>query len=465
MLSVPAGTVPTARLGVGPAPSVTLPASYPVPNHASPAASTIGPSRDRWPVPAPLDPTHARQDLEEQPVHPTPARPATPAPATTIAPATEPRPPAGDAPSARSTGSDHAEDRYARPRGGPVVVAVAVAAFMALAYVAGAALVGTSLADLGDVAAAALDGWWATVLNPWYWGFLAVLVLFELAFPARRELRSWSVGLAEDLVWFVMSTVLGVTLVAGFLAVLESVYSNVLGGPSLDLQDELGTWGLPLVALVVTDLMAWLSHYLHHKVPVLWSFHAVHHSQEEMNVLSDSRQHVVETMLTATLVFLPARFLGLDVPAASALAFLSIYVGAFIHANIRTNLGPARYLVISPQAHRVHHSAAAEHIDTNFGVILACWDYLFGTRYHDDDAYPTTGIHDRSFPLERRAHPLSLFGTWVRQNVYPFEVLLSGGSRAQAAVPVESTGEHEAVGVPAGTSSATASMPPGGRPF
>jgi sterol desaturase/sphingolipid hydroxylase (fatty acid hydroxylase superfamily) len=171
--------------------------------------------------------------------------------------------------------------------------------------------------------------------------------------------------------------------------------------------------------------MAWWSHYLHHRYEVLWAFHSVHHSQEQMNVLSDSRQHLIETVITATMVFVPARLLGLDAPAASALTFLSIYVGAFIHANIRTNLGPGRYVLVSPQAHRVHHSADSEHYDTNFGVILACWDYLFGTRYGDDDAYPTTGIKDRAFPLEHRVGPVALVGTWARQTAYPFQLLLA----------------------------------------
>jgi sterol desaturase/sphingolipid hydroxylase (fatty acid hydroxylase superfamily) len=272
--------------------------------------------------------------------------------------------------------------------------------------------------------------WLSVVANPWYLGFLVLLAIVQWGFPARRELRGLSVGLGQDLVWFLTSTVLALTVVAALLAVLDAAYVATVGDWSLDLGDELGSWGLPLTALVVTDLIAWTSHYLHHKVPALWAFHAVHHSQEEMNILSDSRQHVVETMITATMVFVPARLLGLDAPAASALTFLSIYVGAFIHANIRTNLGPARFLLNSPQAHRVHHSAAPEHIDTNFAVILAPWDYLFGTRYGNDHEYPTTGIHDRSFPLERRADPATLTTTWLRQMAYPFHHLAARHSSA-----------------------------------
>jgi sterol desaturase/sphingolipid hydroxylase (fatty acid hydroxylase superfamily) len=301
--------------------------------------------------------------------------------------------------------------------GGLVVASAAVGAVLGLVHA------GVDLGGFGRE-------WLSVVANPWYLGFLALLGIVQWGYPARPELRGLSVGLGQDVVWFLASTVLALTVVAGLLAVLDAAYVRVVGDWSLDLGDELGSWGLPLTALVVTDLIAWTSHYLHHKVPVLWAFHAVHHSQEEMNVLSDSRQHVVETMITATMVFVPARVLGLDAPAASALTFLSIYVGAFIHANIRTNLGPARFLLNSPQAHRVHHSAAPEHIDTNFAVILAPWDHLFGTRYVNDHEYPTTGIHDRSFPLERRADPTALATTWLRQMAYPLHHLAARHSSA-----------------------------------
>lgn len=334
-----------------------------------------------------------------------------------------------------------------RGRGGSAASLVLVASLLGIAAELGWAAGDrdVSLAGLGPlldrVAGAALDAvgpmaasartdvwaaWQVVVLNPWYWGFLAALCLLQWRFPARRELRTVSVGLGQDLVWFLTTTLFSVTVVAAYLGLLDHLWVRYAGGWGVDLTDELGRWGVPLLALVVADLMGWLSHYLHHKVRPLWYFHAVHHSQEQMNVLSDSRQHLVETLITATLVFVPARALGLDAPAAAALAFLGVYVGAFIHANIRTNLGPARYLVISPQAHRVHHSAAPEHIDTNFGVIFAFWDYLFGTRYHDDDEYPTTGIHDRTFPLERRANPFSLLASWCRQCAYPFRRLVRG---------------------------------------
>jgi sterol desaturase/sphingolipid hydroxylase (fatty acid hydroxylase superfamily) len=118
--------------------------------------------------------------------------------------------------------------------------------------------------------------------------------------------------------------------------------------------------------------------------------------------------------------------LGLDVANAAALTFVSLFISAFIHANIRTDLGPLRFVLISPQAHRVHHSIQADHYDTNYGTVFAFWDYLFGTRHPARTSYPETGIADAAFPEERGVNPLALVRTWAAQTAYPFAALKSG---------------------------------------
>jgi len=100
------------------------------------------------------------------------------------------------------------------------------------------------------------------------------------------------------------------------------------------------------------------------------------------------------------------------------------FYSRFYHGNIRTNLGPLRYLLVTPQSHRVHHSVEARHFDTNFGAILSIWDRLFRTRYRGDHEYPRTGIADKSFPLETSRHPIALLWAPVAQLLYPFQVLL-----------------------------------------
>jgi sterol desaturase/sphingolipid hydroxylase (fatty acid hydroxylase superfamily) len=266
-------------------------------------------------------------------------------------------------------------------------------------------------------------GWRAAVWQPWFGVFIAALWVLQWRFPARRQERQFSHGLVQDVAWFLLSPVLAVTVISAYLVVFSSGVTAVFGHWHLDLVPSLGVWRVAALSFVVTDFMAWWTHWLHHRLPVLWQFHAVHHSQREMNVLSDNRTHVIETVVTATLAFIPAWFLGLNTSTAGVLAVSTVYVSAFIHTNIRTNLGPLRYVFVSPQAHRVHHSIEPAHYDTNFGTVFSWWDYLFGTRYPGDDEYPPTGIVDVGFPMEATMNPIRVARTWVSQTLYPFRIL------------------------------------------
>ena len=275
------------------------------------------------------------------------------------------------------------------------------------------------------VVTSAFDSWLALVFNPFYWGVLAVLAIVQCLWPAQRSSRLLSRSLLEDATWFFASTVLSVSLVAGLLSMLHAGIILVSGGWSLSLTPWLGVWGVAMLAFVLSDGLAWLSHWTHHHVPRLWYFHAVHHSQRSMNVLSDSRQHIVETLISATIVYIPGLLLGLSSPQAMKLAFGAVCFSAFIHSNIRTNLGPLRFLFISPQAHRVHHSVEETHFNSNYGTVFSFWDTLFRTRHADQQSYPETGIADDAFPHGSSLNPLALASMWARQMLYPFGLVVS----------------------------------------
>jgi len=263
----------------------------------------------------------------------------------------------------------------------------------------------------------------AQVWQPWFFAFVAVLWVLQWRYPARSKERQFGQALVQDLAWYLLTPVIAVSVISAYMAVLGSGLPAVFGHYTADLVPRLGVWKVAALAFVVSDLLNWVAHLVHHKVPTLWQFHAVHHSQREMTVLSDNRTHVIETMITSTIVFVPAWFLGLSTTQAATLALLTIYVSAFIHTNIKTNLGLLRYVFVSPQAHRVHHSLAPEHHDTNYGTVFSWWDYLFGTRWADDRVYPPTGITDPAFPVGAHAGPVDAARTWGRQLAYPFAVL------------------------------------------
>lgn len=273
---------------------------------------------------------------------------------------------------------------------------------------------------------------WLKMLSDWrYWSFLALLAVLERAHPARRGEGLFSVGAAQDLVWLVAGPVFLNTFVHAYYLMLDGAYRPLLDGVSIDLQPVLGTAGVAAFAFVVGDFLNWLSHIIRHKVSALWHFHEVHHSQTSMSPLLDQRVHFVEHAVTATIFFLPATLLSLPSQTISVLATATILYTGFFHANIRTNLGPLRYVLVTPQSHRVHHSSRPEHSDTNFGTIFCLWDRLFGLQYHDDNEYPPVGVTNERFPLERSARPLALLTTCARQLLHPFASLLRdlrGGS-------------------------------------
>jgi hypothetical protein len=84
------------------------------------------------------------------------------------------------------------------------------------------------------------------------------------------------------------------------------------------------------------------------------------------------------------------------------------------------NLGWLGWVITSPQFHRVHHSAAPEHLDKNFGGHFSVFDHLFRTAGRSTDVYPETGIADSQFPNEDNLKWSGLPGNWLRQTIYPF---------------------------------------------
>lgn len=278
--------------------------------------------------------------------------------------------------------------------------------------------------SLSTALAEVWSGWRTVALNGWYWLFVAGALVLEHFFPGRDGDGVLTRGGAQDFVWVVISPLWSLTIVALYLALLNQVYAGVFNDFSFDVSARVGTVAAFVIAFLVGDFTMWFTHFIRHKVPSFWHFHAVHHSQRRMNTMTDWRVHFVESCVSATLVFIPAKLVGIGSSAAAVLAFLTVYFTGFTHTNLRTNLGPLRYLIVTPQSHRVHHSYAYEHWDKNFGAVLSIWDRIFRTQYHGADEYPPVGIPDEHFPSEASARPDKVFVNYWRQQWYPFSQLI-----------------------------------------
>ncbi len=136
------------------------------------------------------------------------------------------------------------------------------------------------------------------------------------------------------------------------------------------------------VAIVLLDFAIYLQHVLFHAVPLLWRVHRVHHADIDVDVTTGSRFHPVEILASMLIKFAAISALGPS-PIAVLLFEMLLNVGSlFNHANLR--LLPwldrvLRRVLVTPDMHRVHHSASGVETNTNFGFTFPWWDHLCGT--------------------------------------------------------------------------------------
>ena len=144
----------------------------------------------------------------------------------------------------------------------------------------------------------------------------------------------------------------------------------------------LPSWVTMLIAVVLLDLAIYFQHVLFHAVPALWRLHRVHHADADYDVTTGLRFHPVEIVLSLGIKC--AVIAALGAPAVAVLAFEVLLNGAsmFNHANARLPVVVdrwLRWLIVTPDMHRVHHSVVPRELNSNFGFNLPWWDRLFGT--------------------------------------------------------------------------------------
>ena len=190
------------------------------------------------------------------------------------------------------------------------------------------------------------------------------------------------------------------SLISPLMAGATVLIVNAAGGGAFALPSR--GWGLVagvLAYLFVSDLFEYLFHRLQHKIPVLWSMHAFHHSDRSFNVSTTIRHFWVEGVIKAFTIYLLIGCL-FRVPAEIVGAYTIIsYYNYVLHLDVRWGFGRWSWLLNSPQYHRLHHSRLAGDENCNFAAILSIFDVLAGAyRQPRFDEYPPTGLDDDAEP-------------------------------------------------------------------
>jgi sterol desaturase/sphingolipid hydroxylase (fatty acid hydroxylase superfamily) len=181
-------------------------------------------------------------------------------------------------------------------------------------------------------------------------------------------------------------------------------------------------WCFIGLAVLGIDAVDWLAHLSNHRITALWRLHAVHHSQEELSILTTYRAHpLVHVSFLLSAIPILAVAANTTTPAVVLTAYACL--GALPHANVRWTYGWAGRIFISPAYHRIHHSATGR-LDINLGTVFAIWDALSRRAVFPaataDQAAIATGLAGRPVPVEQSGRRLRLGRTMARQLAEPF---------------------------------------------
>jgi sterol desaturase/sphingolipid hydroxylase (fatty acid hydroxylase superfamily) len=166
----------------------------------------------------------------------------------------------------------------------------------------------------------------------------------------------------------------------------------------------LPAWLAVIASVILLDLAIYLQHALFHAVPVLWRLHRMHHADLEIDVTTGARFHPLEILLSMAIKLGVVAALG--TPAVAVLIFevLLNATSMFNHGNVGLPLRldrVLRWLVVTPDMHRVHHSVVPRETNSNFGFNLPWWDRLCGTYR----AEPAAGHQAMTIGIEQFRDP------------------------------------------------------------
>lgn len=246
------------------------------------------------------------------------------------------------------------------------------------------------------------------IVNVLVVGFL--FVPLERFFPARKEQTVFRAEWQEDMFYYLVSSML--VQIFGFITLAPANYVNAQI-PMDDIRIYIVTlpfWVQVLIIMAATDFVQYWVHRAFHTFPVLWNFHAIHHSTKKMDWLAGARMHFIEIAVLRSLTALPMFTLGFKPEAIQAYLLIVYFYSSFIHANIGWRFGFVERFLVTPRFHHWHHGSDRAAIDINYASHFPIYDWLFGTHH-----LPETGDWPDQYGVIGDTVPR---GYW-RQFMYP----------------------------------------------
>jgi sterol desaturase/sphingolipid hydroxylase (fatty acid hydroxylase superfamily) len=282
------------------------------------------------------------------------------------------------------------------------------------------------------------NGQLVIVAGPATLAIIGIFLVVERVWPAQPR-RLVTRGHRQDALYTALNATVVVPLVVAMTLAFVAAVRSSMPWVVVPRIDGVPRWAMVLALVVVFDGCNWFVHLAVHRILPLWRFHELHHSQEDLSVLTVFRTHpLLHVPYLVTL--LPGVVLLAN--GTLSIAVLVAYGGfvAFAHSNTRLGFGPVERLLVSPNYHRIHHLLDGPQ-DVNLGFVLTVWDRLFGRAVFPTAAtiHADTGLAGRPLVVEQEGPRARHLAVFLAQLVGPFRPLDEHTDRPPVRRPAETS--------------------------
>jgi sterol desaturase/sphingolipid hydroxylase (fatty acid hydroxylase superfamily) len=238
----------------------------------------------------------------------------------------------------------------------------------------------------------------ATVRLVAFISVFSTMALWEATAPRRPRSYSRLTRWPSNLAIVVLNTGLVRILLSATAVSLAALGTQRSWGLLNNL--PLPSWGRIIISVILLDLAIYLQHIMFHAVPALWRVHRMHHADLDLDVTTGARFHPIEIILSMLIKFGVIAATGASAAGVLVFEVLLNATSMFNHGNVRLPVRLDRYLrwlVVTPDMHRVHHSMVVGETNSNFGFNLPWWDRLLGTYR----AQPAAGHEGMTIGIEQ----------------------------------------------------------------
>lgn len=222
-------------------------------------------------------------------------------------------------------------------------------------------------------------------------GIFCVMIAWEYVSPRRvrhiSRKQRWPVNLGLAALNMAI-----MRLTIGGIAYLSAVTSSNQGYGLLN-QLPVPEWLSIIATLLLLDFAIYCQHIVSHKWPLLWRLHQVHHTDLEFDATTAVRFHPLEIIISMLYKVLCIALIGANPWAVIAFEIILNGAATFNHSNINIPMAidkKLRWLIITPDMHRIHHSIIPAETDSNYGFSISCWDRLCRTYIAESQQPQTT---------------------------------------------------------------------------